>query len=251
MTDVPALLARLAPTSPVDFAAFGAVEEVKLSRIQTLAAGFLGRNWVTIPHVTHHDDVDVTHCEALRADWNARHPEMKLTILSPLIKAMVGCLREFPRFNASLKEGGDTLILKKYFNIGVAVESPMGLLVPVVTGCDTKTLPEIASNVAALAAKARGKGLSMAEMSGSSMSVSSLGHIGGTGFTPIINAPDVAILGVTAAREVACKAKDGGVTWRKMLPVSLSYDHRVINGADAARFVRHLGKELDSPTLFG
>jgi len=250
MTDVPALLAKLAPTAPVDFAAFGAVEEVKLSRIQTLAAGFLGRNWVTIPHVTHHDDVDVTHCEAMRADWNARTPESKLTILSPLIRALVASLRAFPRFNASLKEGGDTLVLKKYFNIGVAVESPVGLLVPVVTGCDSKSLTEIAASIAALAAKARGKGLSMAEMSGSSISVSSLGHLGGTGFTPIINAPDVAILGVTAVREIACKAKDGGIAWRKMLPVSLSYDHRVINGADAARFVRHLAGELQSATLF-
>lgn len=167
-----------------------------------------------------------------------------------MIKALVACLRAFPRFNSGLKEGGDTLNLKKYFNIGVAVESPVGLLVPVVNQCDLRSLTEIASSIAELAAKARGKGLSMAEMSGSSMSVSSLGHLGGTGFSPIINAPDVAILGFTAIRDVACKTRDDEIAWRKMLPASLSYDHRVINGADAARFVRHLGEELQSPSLF-
>ena len=246
MTDVPSILAKLAPTTAFDFAAFGDVEEVKLSRMQTLAGGFLGRNWVTVPHVTHHDDLDVTQFEVRRARWNADHPEERLTILSPLIKALVACLRAFPHFNASLNENADTLILKRYFNIGVAVESPLGLLVPVVIACDSKSLPEIAVSIATLAAKARGKGLSLAEMSGSSMSVSSLGHLGGTGFTPIINVPDVAILGLTSMKDVAQKSKDGGIAWRKVLPVSLSYDHRVINGADAARFVRQIGKELQA-----
>jgi len=158
----------------------------------------------------------------------------------------VAALKEFPRFNASLDAGGKNLVLKKYFHIGVAVDTPNGLVVPVIRDCDKKTVPDLAREVAAISAKARDKGLSMQEMSGGCFSISSLGNLGGTAFTPIINAPEVAILGVNKA-QLKPQNADGALQWRLMLPLSLSYDHRVINGADAARFCNFLGRMLADP----
>jgi len=250
MADITALLARLAPLPPADFSEFGEIDIKPISRIQKLTGSFLGRNWVTIPHVTHHDEVDITAVEAARRAWNAGHPEDKITIVIVLMKILSQALAAFPQFNASLSEDGNSIIYKKYFNIGVAVDTPGGLLVPVITGCDKKPLGELAREVAAIATKARAKGLSMKEMSGSSMCISSLGHIGGTAFTPIINAPDVAILGVTRTQERPVRGPNDEVIWRQMLPLSLSYDHRLINGADAARFVAFIGDRLKEEPLF-
>ena len=236
------LLDGLAPWPEADFSEFGPVEIRKLSRMQKLVGAFLGRNWVAIPHVTHQDDADITELEQRRLAHNAGGGA-KLTLVPLLVRALARGLRQFPQFNASLVPATASLVMKGYCNIGVAVDTPGGLLVPVLRDCDTKSLDDIAGEIAALSAKARGKGLSMAEMSGGCMTLTSLGHIGGTGFTPIVNAPEVAILGVTRARAVATRGADGGLVWREMLPLSLSYDHRVINGADAARFVRFIAKE--------
>ncbi|ASG22229.1 2-oxo acid dehydrogenase subunit E2 [Nitrospirillum viridazoti] len=244
-----ALLEGLAPWPETDFAAFGPVETRKLSRIQALVGAFLGRNWVAIPHVTHQDEADITELEQRRRDRNAAGGP-KITIVPLLVKAMAAGLKAFPQFNASLDLANKTLVLKQYVHIGVAVDTPGGLLVPVVRDCDTKSLDTIATEIAALSEKARTKGLPMAEMSGGCMSLTSLGHIGGTGFTPIVNVPEVAILGVTRVRPVATPAPDGGVVWRQVLPLSLSYDHRVINGADAARFCRFIADRLADPALF-
>jgi pyruvate dehydrogenase E2 component (dihydrolipoamide acetyltransferase) len=248
--DLTALLSSLAPWPEVDFTEFGEVEVRKLSRVQRLTGQFLGRNWLAIPHVTHHDEVDVTQTEARRAAWNREHPGTKATPVALLVRALASALAGFPQFNASFSGDGQSLVLKKYFNIGVAVDTPNGLLVPVIRGVDRLSLAEIVTILGALAEKARTKGLSMAEMAGSSMSLSSLGHIGGTAFTPIINAPDVAILGATAMQERATRGEDGSVVWKTMLPLSLSYDHRVINGADAARFAQAVGKALADEAIF-
>ncbi len=250
MADVLTLLGSLAPLPESDFSEFGEVEVRTLTRIQQLTGAFLGRNWVSIPHVTHHDEVDVTDAEARRAEWNTANPGMKLTPVVLQVRALAAAVVDFPLFNASLSSDGKSLSVKEYINIGVAVDTPKGLMVPVIRGAGEKTLAELAANLTQIAEKARTKGLSMAEMSGSSMCISSLGHIGGTAFTPIINAPDVAILGATAIQLRPAPAPDGGIQWRKMLPLSLSYDHRVINGAEAARFVRHVGKKLAEPELF-
>jgi pyruvate dehydrogenase E2 component (dihydrolipoamide acetyltransferase) len=244
MTESPGLLDNLPAWPEVDFAEFGEIEIKPLSRVQQLTAKFLGRNWVAIPHVTHHDEIDVSDLESNRKAWNAANPDQKITPIVPLIKALVATLVEFPQFNASLDSSQKNLVLKHYFHIGVAVDTPNGLLVPVLRDCDAKSPLTLAAELSAIAAKARGKGLSMSEMSGGSMSISSLGHIGGTAFTPIINAPEVAILGVTKLQLRATQAENGGVVWRHMLPISLSYDHRVINGADAAQFVVALDSQL-------
>ncbi|MBG6120103.1 2-oxoacid dehydrogenase/acyltransferase catalytic subunit [Sphingobium sp. AEW010] len=167
-----------------------------------------------------------------------------------LVKALADALDAMPQFNASLDPASSELVMKKYVHVGVAVDTPGGLLVPVIRDCDRKSAGEIADEIAALSEKARTKGLSMAEMSGGCITLTSLGHIGGTSFTPIVNAPEVAILGVTRARPVAVPDTDGGVMWRQMLPLSLSYDHRVINGADAARFCRFIADRLASEELF-
>lgn len=242
---------QLAPWPEVDFSAFGEVEEKKLSRIQGLTGSFLSRNWSLIPHVTHSDDADITEMEARRKAWNADSDKTKITPVSLLIKALVAGLKEFPVFNSSLSSDFASLVYKKYFHVGVAVDTPQGLLVPVIRDCDKKSVAEIADELAAISEKARTKGLSMAEMSGSCIALTSLGHIGGTSFTPIINAPDVAILGVTRSRLVPVKAADSdAIDWRLMLPLSLSYDHRVINGADAARFTRCVADHLAAAELF-
>jgi pyruvate dehydrogenase E2 component (dihydrolipoamide acetyltransferase) len=243
------LLAGLAPWPTGDFSVFGEVETRPLSKIQKFVAAFLGRNWVAIPHVTHQDDADITDLEVRRKAANDAGG-VKLTAVPLLVKALADALAAFPQFNASLDPTSGMLTLKKYVHVGVAVDTPNGLLVPVIRDCDRKAAAEIAAEIAALSEKARTKGLSMAEMSGGCITLTSLGHIGGTGFTPIVNAPEVAILGVTRARPVPTPAADGGIVWRTMLPLSLSYDHRVINGADAARFCRFLAERLAAPDLF-
>lgn len=250
MRDVPSLLAKLAPIPDADFSEFGPVEVLPLSKVQQLVGAFLGRNWVTIPHVTHHDEVDVTDAEARRVEWNAEHPDEKLTPVALLVCAMAQALAEIPKFNASLGGDGKTIVQKHYVNIGVAVDSPRGLLVPVLRSVADKGVVEVAQELTKLADKVRGKGLSMAEMSGGSMTLSSLGHIGGTAFTPIINAPEVAVLGALAIQERPAPGPETGIVWRKMLPLSLSYDHRVINGADAARFCKAVGVAMADPQMF-
>ena len=237
----------LPPWPQVDFGEFGATETVPLSRLQKLAGGFLSRNWVTIPHVTHHDDADITELEVRRQKNNAANAAVKITLLPYLIKAAVAALQAFPQFNASLDTSGGNLVLKKYFNVGVAVDTRQGLLVPVLRDCDQKSIVELADEIAFLSGKARDKGLSLREMSGGCFSISSLGGVGGTGFTPVINAPEVAILGVTRTQLKPRPATVTEVEWRQMLPLSLSYDHRVVNGADAARFTAFLASALADP----
>jgi len=239
-------LGALPPWPRVDFAAFGEVEVKPLSRIQQMSAGFLARNWMMIPHVTHHDEADVTVLDSVRKEIGAAHADVKITALPFLMKAAVAALAKFPTFNASLDSSGKSLVFKKYFHVGVAVDTPAGLLVPVIRDCDRKTIVELAREVATISEKARTKGLSMAEMSGGCFTISSLGAIGGTGFTPIINAPEVAILGVTPTTWKPRRDGDA-IDWRSMLPLSLSYDHRVINGAEAARFTRYLANVLAEP----
>lgn len=243
------LLDGLAPWPQADFSAFGDVEVRKLGKIQKLVGSFLGRNWVAIPHVTHQDEADVTDLEARRQAYNAKGGT-RLTIVPLLVKVLADALKHYPQFNASLDPRAGELVLKKYVHVGVAVDTPGGLLVPVIADCDRKSVSEIAVEVQALSEKARTKGLGMAEMSGGCITLTSLGHIGGTGFTPIVNAPEVAILGVTRARPVATPGPKGELVWRQMLPLSLSYDHRVINGADAARFVRFIADRLGDEALF-
>lgn len=239
----------LPPMPQVDFAQFGDVEAVPLSRHQKIAASFLARNWAQIPHVTHHDEAAVDALDAYRAKFGAKlgaQLGLKLTPLPFLIKAVVRALAAFPRFNASLAADGETLVLKRYFHVGVAVETPNGLVVPVIRDCDRKSIAELAAELADKAERARGKGLPMSEMSGGCFSISSLGSIGGTAFTPIINAPEVAILGVTRTAE-KLTLRDGQVVATATMPLSLSYDHRVVNGADAARFVRFVADQLADP----
>ena len=236
---------NLPPWPQVDFAAFGEIETQPVSRIQQLVGSFLSRNWVMIPHVTHFDEADITDLEARRKQLNQQQ-NLKVTPLIFLIKAVVAALKEFSRFNASLDASGKNLVLKKYFHIGVAVDTPNGLVVPVIRDSDKKSIADLAREVAEISAKAREKGLSMQEMAGGCFSISSLGNLGGTAFTPIINAPEVAILGVNKA-QLKPHNVDGELQWRLMLPLSLSYDHRVINGADAARFTSFLAKALSDP----
>jgi pyruvate dehydrogenase E2 component (dihydrolipoamide acetyltransferase) len=236
-------MTTLPPWPSVDFAAFGEVEVQPLPRIQALTAGFLTRNWQLIPHVTHHDDADITALEALRRGMETARPSP----LAFFAKALVSGLKAFPQFNASLDATGRNLALKKYFHIGIAIDTPRGLVVGVVRDCDRKSVAEIAGDIAALSEKARARGLPMTDMEGGCMSISSLGAIGGTGFTPIVNAPEVAILGITKAEWKPRRAADDGMEWRLKAPLSLSYDHRVINGADAARFLRHLDDVLAKP----
>jgi pyruvate dehydrogenase E2 component (dihydrolipoamide acetyltransferase) len=232
---------NLPPMPQVDFAKFGPVESLPLSRIQKLSGPNLHRNWVSIPHVTQFDEVDITELEAFRkAQVEALKKQgVRLTVLAFLVKAVAGALREFPTFNASLAPGGDALVLKKYFHVGVAVDTPDGLVVPVIRDCDRKSVSDIARELASLSEAARERKLKPADMQGGCFSISSLGGIGGTAFTPIINAPEVAILGVSKStmRPVFV---DGTFVPRLMLPLSLSYDHRVIDGATGARFITHL-----------
>ncbi|MGY0610713.1 dihydrolipoyllysine-residue acetyltransferase [Luteimonas sp. A501] len=240
----------LLPWPKVDFSKFGEVEEQPLTRIQKISGANLARNWAMIPHVTQHDSADVTDLEALRVALNkeneraaAKGEGTKLTMLAFIMKASVVALQKFPEFNASLDASGETLTLKKYFNIGFAADTPKGLMVPVVRDCDRKGINEIAQETSVLAKKAREGKIGPADMSGGCFSISSLGGIGGTSFTPIINAPEVAILGVSKS---AMQPVWNGEKFkpRLMLPLSLSYDHRVIDGAAAARFTAYLAQLL-------
>ena len=229
----------LLPWPQVDFEKFGPVERVERSRIQRISAPNLARNWVMIPHVTHNDEADITDLEAWRKRLNEEHARegVKFTMVSFLVAACVAALKEFPNFNSSLD--GDELVLKRYYNIGFAADTPGGLLVPVIKDADRKGLKEIAADLTELSGLAREGKLSLDQMRGATFTISSLGGIGGTSFTPIINAPEVAILGVTRA---TMKPVWNGSEFvpRLMVPLSLSYDHRVIDGAAAARFVAYL-----------
>ncbi|HET8597864.1 MAG TPA: dihydrolipoyllysine-residue acetyltransferase [Castellaniella sp.] len=223
----------------VDFAKFGEIESKPLSRIKKISGANLHRNWVMIPHVTNNDVADITELEALRQQLNAENKKagVKVTMLAFLIKAVVAALKKFPEFNASLD--GDNLVLKHYYHVGFAADTPNGLVVPVIRDADKKGVLELASETAELAAQARDGKLSPSQMQGGCFSISSLGGIGGTDFTPIINAPEVAILGVS--RSAMQPVWDGKAFQpRLMLPLSLSYDHRVIDGAAAARFNAYL-----------
>jgi pyruvate dehydrogenase E2 component (dihydrolipoamide acetyltransferase) len=236
-------LAGLLPWPQVDFAKFGPVERRDLSRIKKISAANLHRNWVMIPHVTNHEDADITDLEAFRVVLNKENEKSgaKVTMLAFLIKACVAALKKFPEFNASLD--GDALVLKQYFHIGFAADTPNGLVVPVIREADKKGLFAIAKEMSELAAKARDGKLGPADMSGGCFSISSLGGIGGTYFTPIINAPEVAILGV--CRSTTRPVWDGKqFVPRLILPLSLSWDHRVIDGAAAARFNTYLANVL-------
>jgi pyruvate dehydrogenase E2 component (dihydrolipoamide acetyltransferase) len=236
-------LAGLPPWPTVDFAKFGDIERKPLTRIQEISGASLTRNYLTIPHVTNFDNADVTELEAFRTQINGekRDPAVKLTMVAFLIKASALALKVYPRFNSSL--AGNELILKKYVNIGFAVDTPKGLMVPVVRNCDGKGLLQIALEMAALADKARDGTLAPADMQGGCFSVSSLGGIGGTGFTPIINAPEVAILG--AARSAMQPVWNGrDFEPRLIMPISLSWDHRVVDGVAAARFLGYLASIL-------
>ena len=240
----------LLPWPKVDFSKFGPTESRPLSRIQKLSGANLARNWAMIPHVTQFDDADITGLEALRVELNdenqkaiAKGGATKLTMLAFLMKASVVALQKFPNFNASLDASGETLVLKQYFHIGFAADTPNGLVVPVVRDCDRKGVMQIAAETGELAAKARDGKLGPADMSGGCFTISSLGGIGGTAFTPIINAPEVAILGVSkAAMQPVWDGKE--FASRLILPLSLSYDHRVIDGAAAARFTAYLAQLL-------
>jgi pyruvate dehydrogenase E2 component (dihydrolipoamide acetyltransferase) len=240
-----------APVSPlprvpvVDFAQFGAVEVKPLSRIQKISGTRLQASWLNLPHVTQHEDADITDLEAARVALKSKASQegVRLTPLVFIIKACILALKEFPRFNASLDETGENLVFKKYFNIGFAADTPNGLVVPVIANADRLDVYETARTLASMSEKARAGKLKAAEMHGGSFTISSLGGIGGTYFTPIINAPEVAVLGVSKATQKPVYER-GAFVPRLMLPLSLSYDHRVIDGAEAARFVVFLAKTL-------
>ena len=250
-----ALSGALAPAAPalpklpvVDHAAFGPVETRPLSRVQRISGPRLQASWINIPHVTQFDEADITDLEALR---QALKPEaaaqgVKLTPLAFVVAACVRALQEFPGFNASLDESGQNLVFKKYFNLGFAADTPQGLMVPVIRDADRKDIYAIARDLAALSERARSGKLAAADMQGGCFTVSSLGGIGGTAFTPIINPPEVAILGVS--RSVMRPIwRDGAFVPRLMLPLSLSYDHRVIDGAAGVRFTSGLARRLAEP----
>lgn len=236
----------LPPAPQVDFSKFGPIESKPLTKIKKLTGASLSRNWVTIPHVTQFDEADITELEAFRQEQKtiAAEQGLRLTPLVFILKAVVAALREFPQFNASLDASGEHLIYKKYFHIGVAVDTPNGLVVPVLRDVDRKGMFDLAKELGDISTKAREKGLGLADMQGGCFTISSLGGIGGTAFTPIINAPEVAILGVSKSARKPMVQPDGTLLPRLMLPLSLSYDHRVIDGAEAARFIVFLSSRL-------
>ena len=228
-----------------DFSKYGEVERVAFSKLQKTSANNLSLAWQVIPHVTQHDLSDITETEALRkrfVDGAAKgSPKVTMTVLA--MKAVVACLKEFPNFNSSFDSAKGEIVQKKYFNIGIAVDTPNGLVVPVVKNVDQKSILELAAELTELATKARDRKLQVSEMQGGTFTITNLGGIGGTSFTPIVNYPEVAILGMTRSQK-QLQLVDGEVTERLMLPLSLSYDHRVINGADAARFAVKLANML-------
>jgi pyruvate dehydrogenase E2 component (dihydrolipoamide acetyltransferase) len=233
----------LAPWPSVDFEKFGPVERQPLTRIKKISGPNLHRNWVMIPHVTHHEEADITELEAFRKRTNEEYAKqgVKLTMVALLLKACVAALKEFPAFNASLD--GDELVIKRYYHLGFAADTPQGLVVPVIRDVDRKGLIDVARELTELSGKAREGKLGPADMTGGTFTISSLGGLGGTAFTPIVNAPEVAILGVTRS---ALKPVWSGAEFvpRLMVPLSLSYDHRVIDGALAARFASYLANVL-------
>ena len=235
----------IAPPPKVDFKKFGNIEIKPLSKIKKLSGKFLHRNWLTIPHITQFNDADITDMEAFRKESKKEVEEKgaKLTPLVFIMKAMVSALQEYPQFNSSLDESGENLIMKQYFHIGVAVDTPNGLVVPVIRDVDQKGILELSIELGEMSKKARDGKLKPVDMQGGSISISSLGGIGGTAFTPIVNLPEVAILGVSRS-EIKPKYIDGDFKPRLMLPLSLSYDHRVIDGADGARFIMYLSNCL-------
>jgi pyruvate dehydrogenase E2 component (dihydrolipoamide acetyltransferase) len=229
------------PIPAVDFSKFGPTEVEALPRIKKISGPFLHRSWLNIPHVTHGDEADITELDAYRKelDTAAKAEGYRVTLLAFLLKASVSALQAYPTVNSSLSPEGDSLILKKYINIGVAVDTPDGLVVPVITDVDRKGITELSKDLGAVSAKARDSKLGPSDLQGGTFTISSLGGIGGTNFTPIVNAPEVAILGVVRSKQMPVW---NGKKFRPrlMLPVFLSYDHRVIDGALAARFMRHL-----------
>lgn len=229
----------------IDFSKFGAIETIPLTRLNKLSSQNLHRSWINVPHVTQFDEADITELEAYRASKKSEAEKhgTKLTPLSFLIKAVVVALKKHPRFNASLAPNGEELIMKKYFNIGIAVNTEQGLMVPVVKDADNKGMYELAKELATLAQKARDKKLPATDMQGGCFTISSLGHISGTGFTPIVNAPEVAILGVSKSTMKPVYI-NGKFEPRLILPFSLSYDHRVIDGVAAAEFTKTLSESL-------
>ncbi len=235
----------VASAPEIDFSKFGEIETVALSRIKKISGAHLHRSWVTVPHVTQFDEADITELEAFRKSL-AKEAEQRGVRMTPLIflmKAVVSALREFPDFNASLDPAGENLIMKKYFHIGIAVDTPNGLVVPVVRDVDQKSLFELAEELGKTSVKARDGKLSPGDMQGGCFTISSLGGIGGTYFTPIVNAPEVAILGVSRSK-MQPVYQDGEFVPRMILPLGLSYDHRVIDGAQAARFTSFLSKVI-------
>jgi pyruvate dehydrogenase E2 component (dihydrolipoamide acetyltransferase) len=244
----PGSASALPKVPTVDFAQFGAVDVKPLSRIQKISGSRLQASWLNLPHVTQHEDADITELEEARTALKAKASEqgVRLTPLAFIVKACILSLQEFPRFNASLDESGENLVFKKYFNIGFAADTPNGLVVPVIANADRLSIFDIARQLGEMAEKARGGKLKAKEMQGGSFTITSLGGIGGTYFTPIINAPEVAILGVSKS-SLKPVYERGAFLPRLMLPLSLSYDHRVIDGAEAARFAVHLAKVLGDP----
>jgi pyruvate dehydrogenase E2 component (dihydrolipoamide acetyltransferase) len=242
----PAVQVSALPKVPdVDFAKFGPVEIKPLSRIQKISGARLQASWINLPHVTQHEDADITDLEAARAALKGKASQegVRLTPLAFIVKACVMALKEFPRFNASLDASGENLVFKKYFNVGFAADTPNGLVVPVIRDADKLNVYEIARTLGAMSEKARAGKLTAVEMQGGCFTISSLGGIGGTAFTPIINAPEVAILGVSRSANKPVW-QNGAFVPRLMLPLSLSYDHRVIDGAEGARFIVFLAKLL-------
>jgi len=235
----------LPKVAQVDFSLFGAVDVKPLSRIQKISGARLQASWINLPHVTQYDDADITDLEAVRSALKdkAAQEGVKLTPLVFIIKACIAALQKFPRFNASLDPTGENLVFKKYFHIGFAADTPNGLVVPVIRDADRSDIYQLALRLSELSGKARAGKLKAAEMQGGSFTISSLGGIGGTAFTPIINAPEVAILGV-AKSSLKPVYDRGGFIPRLMLPLCLSYDHRVIDGAEAARFIVFLSKAM-------
>ena len=244
-SDAEALGGGIPPIPDIDFSRFGAVEMVPLSRIRKASAKNLHRSWVNLPHVTQFDEADITELEAFRKTQNAElaNSGTKITPLAFLVKACVNALIKYPQFNASIESSFDHMIYKQYYNIGVAVETPDGLVVPVIKDADKKGVIELAQETAELAALAREKKLPMDAMQGGTFSISSLGGIGGTAFTPIVNAPEVAILGVSKSK-MAPVYNGNEFEARNILPLSLSYDHRAIDGAEAARFTAYIAQVL-------
>lgn len=246
LSQVPAVGAGALPLAPVvDFSKFGPTEMQALSRIKKISGKNLHRNWLLVPHITQFGEADITEMEAFRVAQKDtfEKQKVKLTPLVFIMKAVTAALKTYPQFNASLDANGENLILKKYFHIGVAVDTPDGLVVPVIRDVDKKGLMDLAKELSVVSEKARNKQLSPNEMQGGCFSISSLGGIGGTAFTPIVNLPEVAILGVSKSSYKAVY-QEGQFVPRLMLPLSLSYDHRVIDGADGARFIAYLSNAL-------